>query len=90
MGDMVETFKAMNQRKKEVRAERAAKNIAKLQDTKLPFYEQGKNVWRLDTPSGAVMFYPASGKWQHNGRTFAGTLQNLESWLKNKRILANS
>lgn len=54
--------------------------------SELPFVEQSKNVYRLNTERGAVVFYAESGKWLHRGRSFQGFL-SLVVWLKEEKLV---
>lgn len=83
MGDMAEDLNALKQYKKEQRQARAEVNIEKLKELGIPATEQSKNVFRVETIHGAVMYYPPSGKWQHRGRVERGTLEQFRDWLKN-------
>lgn len=58
-----------------------------LHQLNIPAREQGKNVFRVDTQFGAVVYYPSSGKWQHRGRTIQGDLRAFRDWLKLKHFL---
>lgn len=88
MGDMREEFDALKAYHKERRAERASVNIAQLQELGVPAVEQSKNVFRVQTCDGAVMYYPASNKWQHRGKVFLGVVLDFQGWLRNRGYLA--
>lgn len=70
-----------------VRATKADSNIEQLKALQIPAYEQSKNVYRVDTANGAVMYYPTSGSWQHRGRTLRGDVLAFRAWLKKKHML---
>lgn len=83
MGDMAEDFRALKEYHKERRAEKATVNVAKLEELGIPAREQSKNVFRIDTEHGAVMYYPPSNKWQHRGKVHRGDIKSFHGWLKN-------
>lgn len=87
MGDMADDFRALKQFHKERREKRAEVNIEQLKVLGIPAQEQSRNVFRIDTIHGAVMFYPPSGKWQHRGRVMKGTLEQFRDWLKKNHYL---
>lgn len=87
MGDMAEEMNALKQYHKERRAEKATVNIQKLQELGIPAQEQSKNVFRIDTEHGAVMYYPPSNKWQHRGRVYRGDVQSFKGWLQNNHYI---
>ena len=49
--------------------------------------EAGKNLYRVDTDWGVVMYYPAKGFWQHKGRNYHGDAPELKAWLKKQGLL---
>ncbi len=87
MGDMVEEMNALKAYHKEKREERAVINISKLKQLGIPAREQSKNVFRIDTEYGAVMYYPPSNKWQHRGRVHRGDLDSFKTWLHRNRYI---
>lgn len=87
MGDMAEEMNALKQYHKEQREEKAAVNIDKLQQMGIPALEQSKNVFRIDTEHGAVMYYPPSNKWQHRGRVHRGDVKSFKGWLQNNHYI---
>jgi len=82
MGDMAEEMNALKAYHKEKRQEKAVVNIARLQELGIPAREQSKNVFRVDTAHGAVMYYPPSNKWQHRGKVHRGDVSSFQGWLK--------
>ena len=82
MGDMTEEFEALRAWKREQREERAAVNITKLKELGVNALEQSKNVFRVNTPVGAVMYYVSSGKWQHRGSVHWGNAQSFANCVK--------
>lgn len=44
--------------------------------------EPSKNVFRIETSIGSVMYYPSSGKWQHKTKTYNGTVEELNKWIR--------
>ena len=89
MGDMREDFDALKEHLEEEKQVRAKVNLAALKALNIVATEQSKNVFRIATKAGLVMFYPTSGKWQHRGRTYHGGPANLKAWLVKERILYN-
>lgn len=87
MSDTIEDMKAVKEVQKHWATERAEANLAALKALGIDVYEQSKNVFRMDTAQGAVMYYPAKGIWQHRGRTTRGSVQDFRTWLKNKHFL---
>lgn len=84
---MAEEMNALKAYHKEQRAHRAVINIDRLKELGIPAREQSKNVFRVDTEHGAVMYYPPSNKWQHRGRTYKGDVISFQGWLKNQRYI---
>ena len=87
MGDMREEFDALRAHKREQREARAVVNIESLKVLGIPAIEQSKNVFRVNTKHGAVMYYPPSGKWQHKGKVMHGDCTALQGWLRNRGML---
>ena len=87
MGDMREEFDALRAHLGAKRAARAVVNIESLRVLGVPATEQSKNVFRVNTPSGAVMYYPTSGKWQHKSRVMWGNVQALQGRLRNHEFV---
>ncbi len=87
MSDMVEDFKALAEFHAGERQERASVNLAELKRLNINAFEQSKNVFRIDSRDGAVMYYPTSGKWQHRGKTLRGSVEEFRAWLKKKHFL---
>lgn len=84
MGDMADTFRAMKAHKAEQREARAVVNIDALHKLGIPAVEQSKNVFRLKTAEGTVMYYVSSNTWQHKGKVMRGDVTAFHGWLKNK------
>lgn len=87
MGEMAEIFNGFKQRRKQQREARGQRNAAVMQDVGIQAYEQSKNVYRIDTEDGAVMYYVSSNSWQHKGKAYRGQPTDLKNWLT-KRGLA--
>jgi len=87
MGDIAEDMYALKQYHKERRAEKAEVNIQHLTEMGIPAREQSKNVFRIDTEHGAVMYYPPSNKWQHRGRVHRGDVKSFKGWLQNNQYI---
>lgn len=82
MGEMAEVFNGLKAHNKQRKDERSAVNAQKLQELGIPAREQSKNVFRVDTEWGAVMYYPGSNMWQHKGKTKRGTVAQFKEWLQ--------
>jgi hypothetical protein len=87
MGDMAEVFSDLRKARKEEREVRATVNISKLQELRIPAFEQSKNVFRIDTEQGAVMYYPSSATWQHKGKIMRGNTRALKDWITRNGLL---
>ena len=87
MGDMREEFDALKAHLKKRREQKATVNIAKLAELGIPAHEQSKNVFRVQTPDSAVMYYPPSNKWQHRGKVFHGDVAAFHNWLRDRGYL---
>ena len=88
MGDMREEFDALKQYKREQKTKRHDHNVEVLfGESEIPAREQSKNVWRVDTAAGAVMYYPATNCWQHKGKTMRGDVHAFINWFKNTRFV---
>ena len=88
MGDMADDMNALKAYHKEKREARAVVNIGKLKQMGIPAREQSKNVFRIDTQYGAVMYYPSSAKWQHRGKVHWGDVDSFKGWLINQGYLS--
>jgi uncharacterized membrane protein (DUF106 family) len=86
MGDMAEVFNDLKAYKKEQREARAAVNTEALAKLGMAAREQSKNVFRIDTEQGAVMYYVSSNTWQHKGKVARGTAQDLKNWLRKRGL----
>lgn len=85
MGDMAEVFNELKQYKKEQRDARAAINEKKLMALGIDAKMQSKNVYRIEfAEREVVMYYPSSNSWQHRGKVYRGTPEQLKSWLKTR------
>lgn len=87
MSEMMECMKDIAEARKSNRSKVAERNVTELKRLSIPAVEQSKNVWRIDGPLGAVMYYPTSNKWQHHSRTKAGSVADLRSWLQKNGYL---
>lgn len=84
MGDMAEVFKEYGEYKKEQRDTRAAINAKKLTALGIDAKLQSKNVYRIKFAEREVMYYLSSNSWQHRGKVYRGTPEQLKSWLKRR------
>lgn len=85
MGDMAEVFKEYGEYKKEQRDTRAAINAKKLTALGIDAKLQSKNVYRIEfAEREVVMYYLSSNSWQHRGKVYRGTPEQLKSWLKTR------
>lgn len=84
MGDMAEVFNDMAAATKERREKRAKLNIEELKKRGIPAFEQSANVFRINTPAGAVMYYPSSNMWQHKGKIGRGDINRFQAWFAAK------
>ena len=83
MGDTAEVFKEYREYKKEQRDTRAAINAKKLTALGIDAKMQSKNVYRIEfAEREVVMYYLSSNSWQHRGKVYRGTPEQLKSWLK--------
>lgn len=87
MGDMGDAFRDMKAAKDKRKDARALVNVDSLRVLGVPAREQSKNVFRVDTEWGAVMYYPSSNSWQHKGKTHRGTVNQFAAWLIEKGLL---
>jgi len=87
VSDTIEDYKALKEARKTWKEEAAVSNLESLKQLGILMIEQSKNVFRMDTTQGAVMYYPGTGSWQHRGRINRGSVQDFRTWLKNKHFL---
>ena len=87
MGDTAAVFNDLKEHKCEQREARAAVNAQALAKLGIPAREQSKNVFRIDTEYGVVMYYVSSNTWQHKGKVARGTAQDLKNWLNKRSML---
>ena len=80
--ETVEDYKALKEAQRTWKNEHAEVNIELLKSLNIPAYQQSKNVYRVDTFHGALMFYPTSSKWQYRGKTYKGDVNALREFLK--------
>jgi hypothetical protein len=86
MSDEIEVLNALKAEQRNRRDHKAVINADVLKASKLPFIEQSKNVFRSDLRAGVVMYYASSDKWQHRGKVYQGTIEELITWIRNKRM----
>lgn len=85
MGDMAEVFNGYREHKKEQRDTRADINAKKLLALGIDAKLQSKNVYRIEfAEREVVVYYPSSNSWQHRGKVYRGTPEQLKSWLKTR------
>ena len=85
MGDMAEVFKEYREYKKEQRDTRADINAKKLLALGIGAKLQSKNVYRIEfAEREVVMYYLSSNSWQHRGKVYRGTPEQLKTWLEAK------
>ena len=85
MGDMAEVFNGYREHKKEQRDTRADINAKKLLALGIDAKLQSKNVYRIEFAEREVaVYYPSSNSWQHRGKVYRGTPEQLKSWLKTR------
>lgn len=87
MSDSTEIFAAMKAANNQRKEERRAVNLEALQKLGIPAREQSKNVFRVDTEWGAVMYYPGTNCWQHKGKTCRGDVYKFHAWLHTQGFL---
>lgn len=87
MGDMAAVFNDLKEYKREQREERASANMEQLVALGIPAQEQSKNVFRLNTEYGTVMYYVSSNTWQHKGKIARGTVHDFKNWLVKRGML---
>lgn len=61
--------------------------IEELHRLQIPATEQGKNVFRVNSQNGTVMYYPSREKWQHRGKVHEGDVTAFRAWLKRHGML---
>jgi len=83
MGDMGDAFRDHREHMKERREKRTVANAEALAKLGILAREQSKNVFRVDTERGAVMYYPGSNTWQHKGKTYHGNVNDFAGWVTN-------
>ena len=66
-------------------SERAAANVAALNEAGIPYKVESKTVVRIDTGQGAVMYYPKLNEWQHRGKIGAGSAAVFVGWVQGLR-----
>lgn len=81
MGDMAAVFNDLRKAKQEQRAKRSEINMQTLHELGITAQEQSKNVFRIETEYGVVMYYPSSSCWQCKGKIVRGNVQRLRAWL---------
>lgn len=82
MGDMAAVFNDLRKAKQEQRAKRSEVNVQALHELGITAQEQSKNVFRIETGHGAVMYYPSSSCWQYKGKIIRGNVLWLKQWLE--------
>lgn len=87
MGETTDDFNALKEFLKNERQGTAEINIVKMQSLNIPAREQSKNVFRVDSVRGAIMYYPTSSKWQHVGKIYHGSVEDFRAWLKRRNFL---
>ena len=82
MGDMAAVFNDMKAATNERREKRAKLNSEELVKRGIPAVEQSKNVFRVVTHAGAVMYYPGSNSWQFRGKLYRGGITQFQNWIE--------
>ena len=72
---------------KQIRMVKTKVTLDELKALHIPAFEQGCNIFRVNSDHGTVMYYPQSSKWQHRGKTYQGTVQEFRDWLKKHHML---
>jgi hypothetical protein len=83
MGDTGEVFQEHRKHVKEAREKRTETNAQKLIELGITAIEQSKNVFRITTTRGEIMYYPGSNTWQHKGKIFHGDVKSFAGWVTN-------
>jgi len=80
MGDMSEEFKAMKEAKKERHNNWFELNMEKINKTKLVYRQASDSCLVFGTENSTVSFYPHTGRWRFNHKTYSGGAKSFISW----------
>lgn len=62
-------------------------NLKTLREAGLNPAEHGKDVYKIATKWGSVVYYPYRGVWLHHGRRFNGGGAALVEWFKRNHLI---
>lgn len=62
-------------------------DLEELTKLHIPAKEQGKNIYRVDTQFGTVIYYSAKDMWLHKGRHYEGSIEEFRAWLKKQKLI---
>jgi hypothetical protein len=84
MGDMGEIFKEFREHKKEQRDKRWADNEKQIIKSGIPYRKTYTETCYLFREDGKpkVDFYPSTGRWRCNNRTYSGGAKAFLTWYK--------
>jgi hypothetical protein len=57
-------------------------NVEKLKALNIDAVEQSKNVWRIESGLGTVIYWPGTNGWQFKTKTIRGDFNQFVAWLK--------
>lgn len=78
----MEEAREIRQHRRDVRMKRAGVAADLLKKHNIPAIEQSRNVFRIDSDAGTIMYYPSSKKWQLKTKTFRGSFEAFLNFLK--------
>lgn len=82
MSDMAEVFRDMAQDKKERHACWKNQNLEILAKSGIPFTDKGETL--LFRGKVKADFYPSTGRWRSEQKTYSGGAEKFIKWLKQK------
>ncbi len=79
MGDLADDCRALTEARKERHAEWHSKNRAVINDSGIVFIDKHEAL--LFREKIKVDFYPSTGRWRYNNKTYSGGAIKFLTWL---------
>lgn len=85
MSDMAEVFREMARDRKDRHADWKEQNLKIINESGITFTDKGEAL--LFRGQVNADFYPSTGRWRSNGKTYRGGAKSFISWLNNQAKL---
>ena len=85
MGDMAEGFRALTQARKDRHAKWHKENIAIIEKAGIAYKITNYGETALFRGKVKADFYPSTGRWRSEGKTYSGGAKAFLEWWKRRR-----